>query len=382
MIRAPSRGEALRASWGAAVADGINALAGLASPGSLARQGVTGTGAEALPQNRRERRAAGGASPDAFRVRACVESRREGGAAERRLVVEMLWPCWNETAKTYYPCCFYNGKPLGFSGLSGNLSLPAGHVPGYRGGFARIYVGAWADSESFRGDLDLFLKFKLTGLFADGRIGLASDTEFFVTDVKDDDETWHQNDEFDENESLISFSRVFYMPLASVVDGAVATQWIVGTLAFMELLPCDRKHLVSGSDGGDEETWAKRCVTSLTGDKAGSLPVKGAVAVSAARTGLKVGTGVVKEAGEDGSETEVASMRVEVEGLGDDEAVALRAVKDGETGETVARVMGTADVELPAGRYVAGDDTNIVFTEKKDSAGNATGEIAVDVYYR
>ena len=123
-------------------------------------------------------------------------------------------------------------------------------------------------------------------------------------------------------------------------------------------------------------------MTSLTGDKAGSLPVKGAVAVSADRTGLKVGTLVVKEAGEGGSETEVASMRVEVEGLGDDEAVALRAVKDGKTGETVARVMGTADIELPAvGRYVAGDDTNIVFTEKKDSEGNATGEIAVDVYY-
>lgn len=58
MIRAPSKGEPLRASWGAAVADGINALAGMASPGALARQGVTGTGAEALPQNRRDRKAA------------------------------------------------------------------------------------------------------------------------------------------------------------------------------------------------------------------------------------------------------------------------------------------------------------------------------------
>ena len=32
--------------------------------------------------------------------------------------------------------------------------------------------------------------------------------------------------------------------------------------------------------------------------------------------------------------------------------------------------------------YVAGDDTNIVFAAKKDSEGNATGEIAVDVYYK
>lgn len=35
-----------------------------------------------------------------------------------------------------------------------------------------------------------------------------------------------------------------------------------------------------------------------------------------------------------------------------------------------------------SGNYVAGNDTNIVFSEKKDSAGNATGEIAVDVYYK
>lgn len=35
-----------------------------------------------------------------------------------------------------------------------------------------------------------------------------------------------------------------------------------------------------------------------------------------------------------------------------------------------------------AGNYVAGDDTNIVFSKKKDSEGNATGEIAVDVYYK
>lgn len=44
---------------------------------------------------------------------------------------------------------------------------------------------------------------------------------------------------------------------------------------------------------------------------------------------------------------------------------------------------GSADIELPTQKkYVAGDDTNIVFTEKEDSEGNATGEIAVDVYYK
>lgn len=83
VIRAPSRGESLRASWGAAVADGVNALAPMAAPGALARQGVTGFGAQPLPQNRRERRAAAEDSPDAFRVRARVEARTQGDATSR-----------------------------------------------------------------------------------------------------------------------------------------------------------------------------------------------------------------------------------------------------------------------------------------------------------
>lgn len=33
-------------------------------------------------------------------------------------------------------------------------------------------------------------------------------------------------------------------------------------------------------------------------------------------------------------------------------------------------------------KYVSGEDTNIVFSARKDDDGNATGEIAIDVYYK
>lgn len=48
----------------------------------------------------------------------------------------------------------------------------------------------------------------------------------------------------------------------------------------------------------------------------------------------------------------------------------------GTSGDSNIRTGGSS------GKYVAGDDTNIVFTEKEDDEGNATGEIAVDVYYK
>ncbi len=120
-------------------------------------------------------------------------------------------------------------------------------------------------------------------------------------------------------------------------------------------------------------------VKSLTGDKEGSQPVKGDVAVSADRTGLKVVTEAV--AG-DGSETEVESMRIEVEGLGDDEAVALREVKDGASGETVARVMGTADVELPAGVTSLNEATGDVSVIGGENIEVTTDGNTITVSYR
>ena len=57
-IPVPSKGDRLRASWGAGVANRVNALGAMAPAGMLSRVGPTGTGFAPLPANLRDRRAA------------------------------------------------------------------------------------------------------------------------------------------------------------------------------------------------------------------------------------------------------------------------------------------------------------------------------------
>ena len=55
LVPSPIKGEGLRASWGAAVANRVNELCAMAPAGMLPRDGVGGMGAEPLPQNLRNR---------------------------------------------------------------------------------------------------------------------------------------------------------------------------------------------------------------------------------------------------------------------------------------------------------------------------------------
>lgn len=376
--------------FGALVARRLNASRPIAPAGSLAMSGPTGTGFAPLPANRRDRRAAGGACPDAFRIRASVESRKEGGATAKRLVVEML--------SSDAPMVTWNDFAISAGGVEADGGLsPAANCNVGLLGWQRIHEGAWEDAEGFVGDIEVWLRLHLTfNPTLDKGYGPAwqGNTGWTLVASAKDDERWTIPSKAGEMgmRELIRYYRV-----AKVECGAVTCQDLLGGLHFVEMYP-EEGGGGSGSGGGDEEELAKRCVTSLMGDKAGSLPVRGDVAVSAARTGLKVGTGVVKEVDGDGSEKEVASMRIEVEGLGGDEAVALRDVKDGASGETVARVMGTADVEIPAGVTVVGtdgesvvcsggkitfksaDDSNVVVKVSADDAGNAT--VTIGVYYK
>lgn len=57
-IQIPSKGDGLKAAWGASVANGINALMPMAPAHMLVREGAGGVGCEPLPQNLRDRRAA------------------------------------------------------------------------------------------------------------------------------------------------------------------------------------------------------------------------------------------------------------------------------------------------------------------------------------
>ena len=56
-IPTPGKGESLRASWGTAVANRVNALCAMAPADMLTRDGFGGMGAQPLPKNRRDKAA-------------------------------------------------------------------------------------------------------------------------------------------------------------------------------------------------------------------------------------------------------------------------------------------------------------------------------------
>ena len=65
-VEQPAKGQPMRASWGAAVTDRLNSLCSMAPSGMLARDGMTGSGAQPLPRNRREAPPSAAALPWTF----------------------------------------------------------------------------------------------------------------------------------------------------------------------------------------------------------------------------------------------------------------------------------------------------------------------------
>ena len=57
-VPVPAKGQPMKASWAAAVAERVNSLCAMAPAGMLARDGVGGMGAQPLPSNLRGRRGA------------------------------------------------------------------------------------------------------------------------------------------------------------------------------------------------------------------------------------------------------------------------------------------------------------------------------------
>ncbi len=92
MVETPQKGETLKSSWAASVARAVNDSSPMGAAGFLARDGVTGRGFEALPQNRRERRAAAASTvPSPFTVRTSVVTQESTDVSEatKKLKVEM-----------------------------------------------------------------------------------------------------------------------------------------------------------------------------------------------------------------------------------------------------------------------------------------------------
>jgi len=243
VIRAPSRGEALRASWGAAVADGVNALAPMAAPGALARQGVTGFDAQPLPQNRRERRASAAEdSPDAFRVRARVESRTQGDSTEKRLVVEMFS---SDQPMVTWNACDIKGSVEDVEGLSPAEGVSFETTAGWQA----VHEGEWEGEDGFAGDLDVWFKLKiLAEVLTNSSYDLKGEaTHWTLCAEKGDDEkcTYDKSDDTS-SDTVGTRELIRYMLLAEIKGGKVICQGILGTLHFVELFP-DRVN--SGGSG-------------------------------------------------------------------------------------------------------------------------------------
>lgn len=80
----------MKASWAAAVAERVNSLCAMAPSGMLARDGVGGMGAQPLPANLRNRRAAALSSPGCWRL----ESHQEDPEDPESPVSTYLVACW------------------------------------------------------------------------------------------------------------------------------------------------------------------------------------------------------------------------------------------------------------------------------------------------
>lgn len=79
-IQIPSKGEGLKAAWGASVANGLNALMPMAPARMLVRESAGGVGCEPLPQNLRDRKAAAVVLPWTF---SCTVGEDENGDETR-----------------------------------------------------------------------------------------------------------------------------------------------------------------------------------------------------------------------------------------------------------------------------------------------------------
>ena len=216
--------------FGAMVARRLNASRPISPDGSLAMSGPTGTGFAPLPANLRDRRAAGGACPYAFRIRAIVESQKDGDATKKRLVVEML--------SSDAPMVTWNDReisPLGVE-ADGGLSPAADCNVGFLG-WQRIHEGKWEDAEGFVGDIEVWLRLHLEFMpsIDEGHGPAAqSNTGWTLVASAKDDEKWlipSMSDEIGIRE-LIRYYRV-----AKVECGAVTCQDLLGGLHFVEMYP-------------------------------------------------------------------------------------------------------------------------------------------------
>lgn len=150
-IPVPSKGDAMRASWGASVANRVNELCAMAPANMLARDGFGGMGAQPLPANLRDRPAAGASQPMPFDLSASVETSQDG--TQKRLVVKWFYggnPAWPIAATVSWN--YWSLTPP----TSGD---PAPTVDAF--GYITAYTGEWQTAENFSDNATIELWFTL-----------------------------------------------------------------------------------------------------------------------------------------------------------------------------------------------------------------------------
>ena len=150
-IPVPSKGQSLRATWGAQVADRLNGLCAMAPAGALHREGFGGIGDQALPKNLRDRPAANPGQPMPFDLAGAVETSQDG--TQKRLVVK--WYYGGGLASPVSASVWWNYWSL----TPPTSGSPAPTVDA--AGWITVYTGEWMAAGSFSDSASIELWYEL-----------------------------------------------------------------------------------------------------------------------------------------------------------------------------------------------------------------------------
>ncbi|MBQ2628511.1 MAG: hypothetical protein IJG13_02430 [Kiritimatiellae bacterium] len=240
-VPVPARGQPMKASWAAAVAERVNGLCAMAPSGMLARDGVGGMGAQPLPSNLRERMAAAGGRPMPFDLKGSVETSQDG--TQKRLVVK-----W-----------YFGGNPVSLVAASvawnfWTLTPPSPTIDAF--GWVTVYTGSWKSAENFSdyATIELWYSLQVTPSWQGGDTSFSVSGRWWILESSE-----HDLSDCELNPTGITQIVTSYITLGSVSgfgSGAKVFQSFHGNLHLHDLLCIGGS---SGAGDGDAESARHGC---------------------------------------------------------------------------------------------------------------------------